>query len=296
MITLFSVVDNINAGYTSFSVSNDSIIGNGRTIKVLLLPGQEILISYGNSKCFVLLPSRHTDSISVGDTIIDADSVDCADMIYDGANGVIISAEKTISETCFLQILDIYGTKISILKSKKLGSVTIIPLGLSYNIDTDKFILIYTDSMVNSIVKAQVFNNDGEQILLGLTYNTMVKYNSDLEVCPIHNVIFKLLKGMFGVAIVSNGLSLSYFDDDYGVQPNNYIGIIAQIVENKAEVVLKGHVFNSNILLPSAWAGKKVYLDSNCLYKVYPNNLTINSISNMFVGTVLTVNKILVGI
>src|SRR5690606_11173797 len=119
-IVLFELLpssDNpISKGYSTSNISNIPVIVSGKVLRTLLLPGQMILISYANIKLFIWLSSNAITSFNTSKATDDVESEECLDMIYDPNNGVVISAEKTISNTCFLQILDTFNLEISVLK------------------------------------------------------------------------------------------------------------------------------------------------------------------------------------
>jgi len=307
---LFSVNPETNhdvvLGHVSLSISMDSVIGNNKTLKTLLLPGQIVVISYGNTKTFILLPSVYTSAPSAGDTLADSDSSDCIDMIYDTVNGVIISVEKTITDTCFLQVLDIFSTKIEVLKSKKLGNNTIIPLCISYNTISSNFILFYSDAVADGNVKAQVFTHDGELINMHSIYSNVGHAYAPMFAAKgsmVHmygKCVSQTDKAfVIGYLCGTNGVALAAFDDNYGIQPNAFVGIANNnaLTGESCEVIIKGQIYNGgSVNLPSGYVGKKLYLDSNGSTNAYPTNLTSTATGNVFIGTCLSVKHILIGL
>jgi hypothetical protein len=305
-VAMFSCLPHLQVGYCQNNISADPIIGNNKTLRVVLLPGQVIVCSYGNHKCFILLPSVATESFNVGDTIIDNDSSDCVDIIYDDTNSVILSVERTYTDNAFLQVSDIFGTKIAILRTKKLGRSTYIPLGLGYNPITDNFVLFYADSTISGQIYAQVFTHDGESINLGLTYarhNSSNLYTTpelvDGTPVPAHGKqVWLRSSNILSVEWVSgkDSSSIACFDDNFGIQAAAYIGLAMHdaTADSYCEVAIKGQVF-TGIRLPNNYVGKKLFLDSD-ISKSHPDNLTVKASGNMFLGTCLTSEKILVGL
>ena len=291
----------IEKGYVETSFCSDLIVGSNKTCRVVLLPGQIAVCSYANYKTFILLPSSYDVAFNTGDVIMDNDSSDCVDMIYDSINAVIISVERTISDTAFLQVYDIFGTKIEQLRSKKISNNTVIPIGLGYDL-SNNYVLIYADNLSNGRVSALLFNHNGEYIELGLMFpfdNPEYRYEASIS-----NDIYLPTTGRSVYYAGNNKYYISWansivvFDVCYGIQPNAYIGF----ANNDAQagdllgVTLKGQIYSSNLNLLHSYIGKKLYLNIVNLDRTYPSNLTIDKPGNVFVGTCLTQNKILVGL
>ena len=297
--------DIIQSGYSNDSILENPIIRKNKTCRVLTIPGNIVLCSYANTKTFLLLPSDHNIAYSIGDYTLDNESDDCVDIIYDTENGVIISIEKTISETSFLQIYDIFGTKIDVIKTKKLGNNTIIPIGLSYNPNTSYFTLFYSDNLHNGNIKVQIFHNDGESINTSLIFiNNNVVYNSVMDnnkcILPNNGKLVYYRGNNRHSLLYKSGIDLyttSIFNDNYGIQPSAFIGLTNNEAKlgGDCEVILKGQIYYNDNMLPTNYVGKKIYISGNSLDAKYPNNLTIVPLGNVFLGTVLTQNKILIG-
>lgn len=300
----------IQKGYSQSSFATNPITGDNKTCKTLLLPGQVVVCSYSNYKTFLLLPSSYMSAFDTGGDVVDNDSSDCVDMIYDAQNAVIISVEKTISNTSFLQIYDIFGLDITQMRSKKIGNSTVIPLGLGLNPLTDNFTLFYSNAEADGQIFAQLFNHDGELINLGLIYiqPSGALYNSILtqDNIPVPNngklVWYKA--GNHNYVCWPNGTTgttSAIFNDNYGIQPAAFIGFADVFngdvkTNNICSVVLKGQIYNNVINLPINYVGKKIYLDNKNINLSYPNNITTNKIGNNFIGTCITQNDILVGL
>jgi hypothetical protein len=294
-------------GYKSAEISIHPIIGSNKTMRAVLIPGQVVICSYANNKTFILLPSEYSDVFNVCDTIMDNDSADCIDIIYDTTNAVIITVERTFSDVAFLQVIDIFGTKIDILRSKRLGSNTIIPIGLGYNNRTDAFMLFYADSAESGQIKTQTFTHDGEQIKLNMTYSRRTDSNMynpeeiDGITLPNHGKrVWSRTNGIQTVCWPSGNRDLGFcnFNDNYGIQANAFIGIAMGIAQanDMCEVCYKGQVYYNEIELSRGFTGKKLYLNSDKQMEDYPNNLTTSAMGNVFIGTCVTKNRILVGL
>lgn len=295
-------------GYAKASLTNDVVIADDKTCNALLLPGQIVVCSYGNAKTFILLSSAYDEAFTCCDMIIDTDSSDCVDMIYDTQNAVIISIEQTISDTAFLQIYDIFGTQISQVRTRKLSESTFIPLGLSVNPDTDMFSVYYTDSSSDGQIKSQVFYHDGESINLGLVFTRST--NSELYSPVVNgddNVISHNGKRVHYLGNNRQVISWSsentkstsaLFNDYYGIQPTAFIGITNHAANSGdlCGVTPKGQIYHNTAELSNGYVGKKIYLNSNNMNATYPSNLSTTSIGNVFIGTVLTQHKILLGL
>lgn len=303
-VAMFSCLPHLQVGYTQKSISSDPIIGNNKTMQSLLLPGLIVVCSYGNTKCFLLLPSTATEQFNTSNTIIDSNSSDCIDMIYDSVNSVILSVERTYTNQAFLQVSDIDGPQINIIRSKQLGRETCVPTGLGYNPDTDNFVLFYADSSMSGQLHAQIFACYGETINLGVVYSRSNPNNlvraltlSDDTLIPANG---KRVFNRLGALCVewesgSESSSIANFDDNFGIQATAYIGMAMNdaVSGSTCEVALRGQIFVGGDL-PNSYIGKRLYLNS--LGKTYPDSITTRVHGNVFLGTCLTSNRILVGL
>ena len=291
---LFSIANGITFGYSANTFATIPIISSNKSLHTLTLPGQITIISYANSKCFILLPSNANGRFSAGNTVIDSDSIDCVDMIYDTTNGVILSLEKTISDNCYIQVLDVFGPEMKILKTKKLGIDIMIPISMAFDQLTNQFVIIYSDSMSSGQIKAKLFTNDGEQILIGSNY-TATNITSANEPNIEHGrKLFAIDQNNFIAYItLDTGLMKCIFNDAYGVQPSSFLGIANKINNNTTEVILKGQIYTDKTeSISSNFISKKVYYDNTSNLR-FPNNLSLTGY--LLVGTVLSKSKILVG-
>lgn len=304
-VAMFSCLPHLQPGYTQQSILTGPLIGNNKTMRSMLLPAQTVVCSYGNNKCFLLLPSDANESFNVCSTIMDNNSSDCIDMIYDSVNSVILSVEQTYADQAFLQVSDIFGTKINIIRSKSLGRNTCVPIGLGYNSTTDNFVLFYTDSAVSGQMHAQIFTHDGESLTLGIVYDRVRTDNLVTTVdLPDGTPIPANGRHVFnraGALCVewesgSESSSIANFDDDFGIQATAYIGIAMNtaVSGDTCEVALRGQIFESDISLPVSYVGKRLYLNGMGL--PYPNSVTVKASGRVFLGTCLTTNRILVGL
>ena len=74
------------------------------------------------------------------------------------------------------------------------------------------------------------------------------------------------------------------------------MGIAGEVYDTQCEVFIKGQIYHNDTLLPRSFPGKKIYLDNNNITTTYPGNLTTTATGNIFIGTVLSQNRILVGL
>ena len=294
---LFSVNGDIVQGYSANAFATIPIISSNKSLHLLTLPGQITILSYANSKCFLLLPSNAQGRFSAGNTVIDSDSIDCVDLIYDTTNGVIMSLEKTISDNCYIQILDVFGPEMKILKTKKIGPEIMIPFSFSYDPFSGQYVILYTDALTSGTIKAKIFDHDGEQIHIQASYQCFGDYKTVSEpTVEYGRKLFPTDQNNFIAFWNSDsGIYKCVFNDSFGVQPSGFLGIINKIQNDSAEVVLKGQIYTDDRgLISSSYIGKKVYYDKS--NAVFPDNLSITNNGNVLVGTVLSISKILVGL
>lgn len=276
-ITLVILDNNINLINTVLSISQEPIIDTlDKTINIISTPGNVIIISFGNRKLAVVL--SNINNIITGEILIDYESYDCVDMHYNINNGIIISLEKTNANTCFIEVLDILGTKIQKITSKKFGNITMIPHNLVYNNNTDNYLLFFNN-------KVQIIKYNGDSLDIGMQYG----FDSILE-----NNISRLFYVNNNLFICHVGKLLCYMDGYQG-NPSAYIGISNNKcdINDICNITIKGNIFESNVNLPNNYVGSKLYLYN--VNSIFPQNLSTVK-TNIFVGTCISKNKILIGI
>ena len=284
----------ITQKYTRSNISDVVITGPHKTLTTLLIVGQVILIAYANTKTLLWLPSSADKEFSSGPTTINHNISDCISLYYDMENCVIISAEKTLTDYCFINIMDIYGTKIETQLSKKINSFTTIPLSLNYNKLTGRFILFYTNALTYGSLNAQIFSYNCDNIITHARYSTE-------ELPVLSNDNFKsyyVEDNTFILYCYSNKKSIECkFFDNYKIQPETFIGMVQDVEQSLYNVTFKGQVFtHEEKQLPFDFIGKKLYLNHNTIHLTYPYNITTNAIGNTFIGTAINYNSIILGL
>ena len=283
-------------GYSRDSLFDNPTISSNRTLNSLLLPSQTIVFSYANYKTFILLSMDYMTAFEVGDTIVDTDSIDSIDLIYDYTNTVMISAERTISDTGFLQVLDIMGMQLIVVNNKKLLVPEMVPLGFGYNSQCDSFLLFYSDL---TDIFAYMFENLGDSIQLGLSYpkpSSGIKFLDNIH----SKCVFERDNGKLHTLDWHNdsGVISSNFNNNFGIPPGAFIGVANSRATTGeiCEVVLKGQVYFDDRKLPRKFVGKRVFINSRNLSGEYPSNITTSGIGNVFLGICVSENNILLGI
>ncbi len=290
-------------GYCTAPLTSDAILGPDKHIKTLLIPGNQVLITYGNVKTFIMLSAAYNTPFIAGDMFVNTDCVDCVDCVYDPINAVILSVDRTISDACILHVFDIHGEKLELIKTKKLTGYT--PISIEYNEMTDNFIIMCHAEDTDQII-IQLVKNTDDQLTPGLSFTKSVNYIKNVS-------LYKSIQyhaGKLYMVLVNNmGFQSCVLDDNHGVQAENFIGLVqANIVEPgtpakpdthnisstkpdtcMAEVCIKGRVFYTDKLL-NMKPGKKVY------YRFDTRSFTNESSGALFIGTSLAAGQLLVGI
>jgi len=297
-ITLFSTIDNLSVGYNKKNISDIPIVGIDKSLKTLLIPGQIVICSYDQYKTFILLSSNASEEFSLGVSYMSPDSIDCADMIYDEKNSIIMSIERTLINSVYIQISDIYGTYLNPISKKIIGRHIVVPLKIRYNYITDNYVLFYVNQ--NNQICAQLFTFDGETITLGLIYtrkNTNYSFDKLNFERLLHNQLYYLKENELSIEWTSsNKICKCKFDDNFGVQATAYLGLAMHISDN-IEVALRGQIFYcQSLCLPVHFVGKRLYLNNAKIQELFPNNLTLIPTGNVFIGTCLSTKTILVGL
>jgi peptidoglycan hydrolase CwlO-like protein len=294
--------DNVIIGTINHNISLDHIIeSTNKHLNIVSVPGQIALISYGNRKIAIALTSYLT-AVNTGETMLDYESYDCADMLYDTNYGVVISVEKTNAMTCFVQILDILGTKIQKITSKKFNTAyNMEPFNIANNPNKGNYLLLFADSNVEGNIYGQYINFDGEQLSFGLRYLASQDnvYTEQIDIVRHSKWIYPADDGFLAYwpsGINQQIANIAKFIDGYHGYPSNYIGLANNTVNagSLCDVTIKGHIYNSGVSLPQVFVGKKLYLAN--LTNLYPANISTNASNGSFIGTCINTNKIMVGL
>ena len=280
-------------GYKQEKINSIDFLHDG-TLSLLHLQNQTIVCAYTNVKCFIMLPVSYKNAPTIGDTIIDGDSYDCACISYDVMNGVILSVERMISDMIYLQVLDIFGSKINIIKSKKINSLNIKPLHLCYNEYSCNFILIYN---TENNIYGHIFTNDGDNINI----KTRCKCPDVIDVkSHVLYVSSKYYEKMEKISITTNdGKTYFYnFQDNCNeistsISADTYIGIsnCNTNLGDNCEIILKGNIFVSNVQLDDKLIGRHIYISGED--KIFPDNLTVESHGNFYLGICINNQQII---
>ena len=280
--------------YTKSNISDTIITGPNKTLTTLSIVGQVILIAYANTKTLLWLPSSAEKEFSSGPTTTNHNISDCISLYYDMENCVIVSAEKTLTDYCFINIMDIYGTKLEMQLSKKINSFTTIPLALNYNKSTCRFILFYTNALSYGSLNAQIFSYNCDNIITHARYST-----EELPMLTNENFnSYHIEDNVFILYCQSNKKSIECkFFDNYKIQPELFIGMVQDVEESLYNITFKGQAFTyEEKHLPFDFIGKKLYLNHNTIHLSYPYNITTNAIGNTFIGTAINYTSIILGL
>lgn len=238
--------------------------------------------------------SSYQGSITTGEPFMDYESVDCADMLYDANNGVVMTLEKTVSGSCYLQVLDVLGMKIQKITSKGFNNANVEPLGIAYNETSEDYAMLYATGVDNVPVYVQTFEFDGELIKFGLRYQ-------DTNGVYVPNGSVKHEKNLFeipGTKLFVYGYDsgvLATFETGYRGNLSGYLGISTGVAYTgqSCEVVIKGHIYVGTTL-PANWLGKKLYVVDPT--REYPESLSLSSTHGVFLGTCLDPTRVLLGL
>ena len=286
-------VETMEIGTIETSLASIAIADANKQIHLSLIPGGTYIVSYGIVK-MVFITSSYSGSITPGDTFLDYESVDCAGMFYDNEHGVVMTLEKTVSGSCYIQILDVLGVAIQKMTSKGFKNANVEPLGVSYNQLAGSYAILYSTGLSDSPVYIQNFDFDGELITFGLRYQDVDMYEPNNPIK--HGGCLFEIPGTKYFVYGYDEKTLSVFETGYHGIPSGYLGIALTDAKTQeaCKITVKGHIFYSEISLPVSWMGKKLYMyDSS---KDYPEYLTTTPLHGVFIGTCLDTNRILLGL
>ena len=253
-------------------------IQNISNIQLLNIPGGTWIISMGYVKFAMLVSAGY---LRCGDNAIDYNSVECIDMIYDQNHSVIMSMEKTISESFYVQTWDISGLNLQKLSNISFGNVNIRPL--SINTNNNNYVAMYS---IENKIYIQLFEYDGRALMIGLRYSCDI---SGIEKSQIF-----ALRGTNKFIFYANEL-VSFIANFQGV-PAGFIGVATEDARegDSCSVTVKGHIYYNKINMPENWVGKKLYITET--NKPYPYYMSISPLNGVFLGTCISRNKIILGL
>lgn len=285
-------------GTVDSNLSSEVISDSNKQLHVVVLPGQVAVISYGNHK-ISFIAMAHDAPITQGETMIDYDSYDCVDMHFDDNEDMLICLEKTITPSCFIQAIDIIGTKMQRIASKNFKNQTMDPFGLTYNNVTGNYTLMYCAADSNAAMCYTTFTFNGDEFTVGMRYvasgSSYLEPNNFRKGKSVFSLSNRNVLGFWPNAS-STVIDINCFKDGYSSYPSAFVGVVVSdaAANNVVSVSTRGSVYTSATNMNSTWIGKKLYLsDYNA---TFPNNLSTNANGNSFIGTCLGVNKILLGL
>lgn len=285
---------NVN-GTVNTTVSSDMIADSNKQLHVVSLPGQVAIISYGNHKTS-FIAMAYDAPITTGETIIDYDSFDCVDMYYDNIENMLICLEKTITPSCFIQAIDVLGTKMQRVSSKNFKNQTMEPFGFAYNSLTCNYTMLYGDTIDSANMYYTMFTFDGDEFTLGMQYSAgngvYVEHYGFRKGKKVFSLSNRTVLGFWSG---TNSVCMSRFLDGYSSYPTAFVGVASNeaISNGRVFVVPRGTIYNTKTDMDRSWLGKKLYL---CEFNSeFPNNLSTVSMNNSFVGTCVGYDKILLG-
>lgn len=296
VITLVSIgreFGEMKLGTVETSVCNTSIADTNKQIHLVMIPGGTCIISYGIIK-LVFIVSSYQGAITTGECYMDYETMDCAGMYYDNNHGVVITLEKTVSGSCYIQVLDVIGITVHKLSSKSFKNANIEPLGISYNSTADVYAMSYATGPTGVPVYIQPFEFDGDQIKLGIRYQDGTCLYEPAGIVKHENYLFEIPGTKLFLHCYDPNV-ISTFEIGYNGNPAGYIGIATNDAKtgHYCSVVIKGHIYAGSVL-PFSWLGKKIYITDPS--KNYPECLSTNSQNSVFLGTCVDNNKILLGL
>jgi hypothetical protein len=264
-------------------------IQNTNTIQLLNIPGGTWIVSMGYVKFALLVSAGY---MRCGDTIIDYNSIECIDMLYDQNNGIIMSMEKTISESFYIQAWDILGLNLQKLSNITFGNVNITPI--SINVNGGNYVALYHD---DKKIFVHMFDFNGRVYNIGLRFacerSTKIGTKIDTKIDNNISQIYAI-NGTNKFIFYTNEL-ISFITNYQGI-PSGFIGVaVDSASENElCSVTIKGHIYYNKINMYDNWIGKKLYITET--NKPYPYYMSISPVNGIFLGTCISRNRIILGL
>jgi hypothetical protein len=246
-------------------------------INLILLPGGIIIVSYAHHKT-VLLYTFYDSPIVVGNTLYDYQCVKNISMIYDPMNSIIVSLDKSVTNTSYIQSFELVNLSLNYVAKKALSHIA-NPLTLTYNANC--YLLTY---LQDNIVYHKHIKYDA-----GINLNISYKGQNG----PLMSDIFVHPFGKNFISVYNQRIEL--FINNFQGNPSEFVGIARTdaLAGERVSVCIKGALFDSDIYLPAYYCGNKVYL--NNVEADYPYNLSVQA-DGIFIGTCVSRNNIVVSI
>ena len=253
-------------------------IQNNGKLQLIDIPGGTWIVSMGYVKFALLVSAGYLRN---GDPVIDYNSVECIDMIYDQNYSLVMSMEKTISESFYVQAWDVSGLTMQKITNVTFGNVNVAPVGISSN--TNNYTALY---MCDDKIYVHLFDFDGKIMTTGLRYGCHKKSDTSSRIFSIEGT---------NKFIFYSG-ELTTFIANYQGVPAGYIGIAAESAKegDLCEVTIKGHIYYNKNAMPASWIGRKLYITETD--KPYPYYMSISSVNGIFMGTCLDRYRIILGL
>lgn len=295
VVALLNVEDTIEIGTVQENVAQMPISDMGKQIHLVLIPGGSCVVSYGICKVVFMVSSVNAP-VTSGENFLDYESVDCVDMLYNENNGNLMSLEKTVSGSCYIQILDVLGLTVQKQTSKGFRNANMEPIGIAYNSILASYIMVYA---LGNSVYVQHFEYDGLNITTGLRYlDSSAEYKQSL--CRSGNYVkhgrsVHEIPGM-NLSLYEFDRGVCIFEDNYHGNPSGFLGLAmnASELNRPCKVMIKGHVYTTSSPLPSGFVGKKLYLVDPT--KEFPSSVSTNPMNGIFIGTCLDIGHIILGL
>jgi hypothetical protein len=217
----------------------------------------------------------NASDIVAGELYIDYQTSECPSMYYDTEKGQIVTFEKTITGSCYIQILDILGIKLQKITTKILSNDVITPVQIM-----EDGIIIYRN--IDNCDVIRFFKHNGH-----LEFSTTV-------IEPFSGENIKEIRSMpisRDFALISKGqIKLLHKLTE---NPAEFIGIVTSKTASGLSIIIRGHILDMSEIddLPPQFIGKKLYLTN--LKKDFPSNLSTDENKGVFIGKCIAKNKIL---
>ncbi len=255
-----------------YNLVEGGISSQQKKLTLLTIPGGTYVVSYGSYKVpFMILSDNE---ITAGELYIDYQTNDCPSMIYDTEKGQIVTFEKTITNNCYIQILDILGNKLQKINTKMLSSDVVDPIQI-----LEEGLIVYKNAEGCDVIR--YFKHNGH-----LEFSTTIIEQFDGEniqnVSPLNGKEFALItkcKIKVLPRLTEN--------------PAEFIGVVVKKGQSSITMMVRGHILDVSDIddLPKEYIGKKLYLTN--AKKDFPANLSVDENKGVFVGKCIAKNKIL---
>ena len=281
-------------GTIDTTISTNIILENNKQLGLILLPCSA-LITYGCSKTVILYTS-YDGPITSGETILDYQTIECIDYLYDDYNSKIITIEKSIANSSYIQIYEILGSHIQKLSSHLLNNI-IYPIGISKSADKskNKYLFMFSETLreTNTNFINLEINDCNIELKLVTSLQENVPYNLLDGIKQGKNIFY--IGNSVDSYLCSYQSGLKTIINIIKIDNSELIGYVKKVKKTEDKYLLNLVLKTSPTIelnFPDNFVGKKIYLSNP--KNIFPQNFSTDKNFGIYIGLCVENNKRLI--